>query len=116
MKKLALFALISVFSTAAIADTTGTIAPSGAPTAQPITSAECDMVATTSNFDFVPSAYVGIAWACTPTAAAVQAGSQKGKFAYGGSTNGGGVMKCTSEVDTSTGYATAPSSAGGTGC
>ena len=96
MKKLALFALMSVLSTAAISDTTGTIAPSGNPMAQPITSAECDMVATSSNFDFKPSAYVGIAYACSPTAAAVQAGSQKGKYVYGGGTSGGAASSTRS--------------------
>lgn len=100
MKKIALFALMSVLSGAAVS---GTIAPSTTGSATEITSTACPMVATT--FTFNTSANVGASYFCSTTAAAVQTGSTKGKYIYGGTTEGGGVRACgTTEVNTSTGY------------
>lgn len=113
MKKIALFALMSVLSGAAVS---GTIAPSGTGTTENIDSTDCEMVASASSFDFKTSANVGVSYTCSTTAAAVQAGSTKGKFVYGGSTAGGGVKSCGTDVSTSNGYSSTPSSAEGDGC
>lgn len=100
MKKLALFALMSVLSGAAVS---GTIAPATAGDATSIDETACPMVAT--SFTFNTSANVGASYFCSTTAAAVQTGSTKGKYIYGGTTEGGGVRACgTTEVNTSTGY------------
>lgn len=70
------------------------------------------MVDANSGFTFKASANVGVAYFCDTTAAAVQAGSTKGKWVYGGTTNGGGVRVCDGvAVSTSTGYSAAPSDA-----
>lgn len=111
MKKIALFALMSALSGTAFS---GVIAPSNAGATENIDSTKCAMVA--SSFDFKTSANVGVAYTCSTTAAAVQAGSTKGKFVYGGSTAGGGVKSCGTNVSTSNGYSSTPSSAEGTGC
>lgn len=100
MKKIALFALMSVLSGAAVS---GTIAPKTTGDATDITATDCPMVATT--FTFNTSANVGASYFCSTTAAAVQTGSTKGKYIYGGTTEGGGVRACgNEEVNTSTGY------------
>ncbi|KAB2308484.1 hypothetical protein F8A87_12350 [Betaproteobacteria bacterium SCN2] len=100
MKKIALFALMSVLSGAAVS---GTIAPTTTGDATPIDNAACPMVAT--SFTFNTSANVGASYFCSTTAGAVQTGSTKGKYVYGGTTEGGGVRACgTTEVNTSTGY------------
>lgn len=116
MKKIALFALMSVFSTAAISDTTGTLAPSATGAQQTMTATQCDMIAGTNTFELKLSSNVGMSWSCSPTAAAVIAGSIKGKYVYGGGTSGGGVHQCSATVDTSTGYSGTVSSAEGNGC
>lgn len=114
MKKIALFALMSVLSTAAVS---GTVGPLGTGDQATIDSTACPMVDASSSFVFKTSANVGVAYLCTTTAAAVQAGSTKGKNVYGGSTAGGGVMVCSGvTLSTTTGYAAEPTSAEGTGC
>lgn len=115
MKKLATFTLISLISGAAFSATS--IAPSASPTGQDIANADCAMVNANNTFNFKPSANVGVAWTCNTTAAAVQTGSIKGKYVYGGGTSGGAVQQCgTAAVKTDTGYSAAPASADGTGC
>lgn len=100
MKKIALFALMSILSGAAVS---GTIAPKAGGDATKIDATACPMVAT--EFTFNTSANVGASYFCSTTAAAVQTGSTKGKYIYGGTTEGGGVRACgTTEVNTSTGY------------
>lgn len=117
MKKIAYIAALSLISGMAIADTTGSLAPSAAgATKTNFGAGDCDMIAGTNTFDLKASANVGLSWSCSPTAAAVIAGSTKGKYVYGGGTSGGGVHKCTTEVSTSTGYSGTISSAEGNGC
>lgn len=117
MKKLAYIAALSLISSMAIADTTGTLDPDPAGnTKTGFGAADCDMIAGNNTFDLKLSANVGLSWSCSPTAAAVIAGSTKGKYVYGGGTSGGGVHKCTTEVSTSTGYSGTISSAEGNGC
>jgi len=94
MKKIAYIAALSLISGMAIADTTGTLAPTAAGNSKNMTSTDCDMIAGTNNFDLKLSANVGMSWSCSPTAAAVIAGSIKGKYVYGGGTSGGGVHQC----------------------
>lgn len=112
MKKLALFALMATLSGSAFS---GVIAPSATPADESVTTGDCTFIKT--DFTMKVSAYVGLAYACSTTAAAVQAGSQKGKYVYGGGTSGGGVERCgTTEVSTANGYAATIASAGGDGC
>lgn len=116
MKKIALIAaLLLPFAGSAIA---GTLGPSnGAPTQGQITNTECSMVASTNPFTMTASANVGLSYICDSAAAAVQAGSTKGKYVYGGGTSGGSVKQCgTTAVSTTNGYASAPSSATSDGC
>lgn len=112
MKKIALFAMLAALSGSAIS---GTIAPNPSGQTATVTTGNCAFLQT--DLTMQVSANVGMAYICDTTAAAVQAGSTKGKYVYGGSTNGGGVQRCgTTEVSTSTGYATSIASAQGDGC
>lgn len=116
MKKIALIAaLLLPFAGSAVA---GTLGPTnGAPTQGTIDNTACAMVSSTSSFVMTASANVGVNYVCDSSAAAVQAGSTKGKYVYGGGTNGGSVKQCgTTAVNTSTGYSSAPSAATGDGC
>mgnify|MGYP001381388128 CR=1 FL=1 len=112
MKKIALFAMLAALSGSAIS---GTIAPTTTGSQATVTTGDCSFLQTDMTMQV--SANVGMAYICSTTAAAVQAGSIKGKYVYGGSTNGGGVQRCNNdEVSTSTGYKTTISSADGDGC
>ena len=55
----------------------------------------CAMVSATSSFLFTPSKNVGVKYLCDATAIAVNAGNLKGKYTYGGSSNGGSVHQCS---------------------
>lgn len=119
MKKISALALMLVsFGAHAL---TGTITASETPSSSDIAVAQCDMISGTNVFKFTPSKSVGVAWNCSTTAAAVNAGNTRGKFTYGGGTSGGGgVVKCaagdTADVDTTNGHGGAPATATGTGC
>jgi hypothetical protein len=114
MKKYALFVLAAAISGSVSA---GTVGPSGTGAQGTVDETACAMVNTNSSFTFKASANVGVGYLCDTTAAAVQAGSTKGKYVYGGGTTGGGVKQCgTTPVSTSTGYSAVPTSAGGDGC
>jgi len=94
-----------------------TIAPSSAGSTATVVNGSCGMVSANSGFNFVTSANVGVAYICDPTSVAVQAGNQKGKFVFGGGSQGGSVKQCgTTAVDTSTGYKATPGSATTDGC
>lgn len=111
MKKLALISLMSLAGVASA----GTLAPSANGASTTVDSTSCGMVQTA--FTLKLSQNVGAAWTCDTTAAAVQTGSTKGKYVFGGGTAGGAVKQCgTTAVSTSTGYNAAPSSATGDGC
>ena len=85
------------------------IAPLDSPVSVAVASADCNMVSTNSTFNFTPSRNVGLTWACNTTAVAVNAGNTKGKYVYGGSSNGGSVKQCgTTTASTSTGYSATP--------
>lgn len=95
----------------------GTISPSDTPTAATVSAAQCDMVSLNSSFQFTPSRNVGLAWNCNPTSVAVNAGNIKGKFTYGGSSNGGSVKQCTTTaVSTTNGYTVAAPDVTKDGC
>ena len=84
------------------------IAPLPAPTAATVNNAGCAMVSVNSTFTFTPSANVGVAYNCdvAGTIVAVNTGNTKGKYSYGGSSNGGSVKQCgTTAVDPLKGYA-----------
>jgi hypothetical protein len=85
-----------------------TLAANSAGTSANIGSDACAMVQT--SFTLKLSQNVGAAWNCSTTAAAVNAGSTKGKYSFGGSTSGGTVSACSSAPDSTNGYATTPSS------
>ena len=88
----------------------GTIAPLSnpvKPAADNVTLATCPLLKTP--FTFTQSANVGLAYDCDTIEAVVNAGNIKGKFTYGGSTNGGSVKQCvvgtsTADVSTTVGY------------
>ena len=86
------------------------IAPAAAPTAATVNNAGCAMVSVNSTFTFVPSANVGIIYNCdvAGTIVAVNSGNTKGKYSYGGSSNGGSVKQCgTTAVSATNGYTAA---------
>lgn len=114
MKKIALFVLTSALSGSVFA---GNVGPSTTGASATVDETACPMVAAGSSFEFKTSANVGVGYLCDTTSAAVQSGSTKGKYVYGGGTSGGSVKQCgTTAVSTSTGYSAVPSSAGGDGC
>lgn len=94
--------------------------PVDPPVAQAVDSTTCAMVAATSPFQFTPSKNVGVAYNCDTTAVAVNTGNIKGKFTYGGSSNGGSVKQCstgtTADVDTTNGYTVAAPDPTKNGC
>ena len=86
----------------------GTIPPSTTadPTASTISNGSCAMVGPNSAFSFTPSKNVGLAYNCDTVTVVVQSGNTKGKYVYGGSSNGGSVKQCGStSVSTTNGYA-----------
>lgn len=100
-----------VLASALQVNAAGTIAPSAAadPTVSTIPNASCAMVGANSAFTFTASRNVGLAYDCDTVTVVVQSGNTKGKYVYGGSSNGGSVKQCgTTSVSTSTGYASAP--------
>lgn len=111
MKKSLLIPVLLAAATSANAITS--LGANTAGTSANITSADCSMVQT--SFDLKLSQNVGAAWYCSTTAAAVNAGSTKGKFSYGGTTEGGTVSACTSAPDSTNGYSTTPTGTG-SGC
>lgn len=65
------------------------------------------------DFDFQPSSGIGIGYFEEAAGVSVLAGNVKGKFVYGGSSNGGSVKQCqtaASDVDTTKGIAGVPTS------
>ena len=87
-----------------------TIGPLPAPVAVAVNNAGCAMVSVNSAFTFTPSANVGVAYNCDAagTIIAVNSGNTKGKYTYGGSSNGGSVKQCgTTAVSTTNGYGVA---------
>ena len=113
--QIGLHSVVLATSVAAYA-VSGTVSPSDTPAAASITSASCDMVSQNSPFSFTASRNVGLAWNCSQTGVAVNSGNTKGKFSYGGSSNGGSVKQCSSSVSTTNGYAATPGSSTGDGC
>ena len=124
MKKIALIAcLLMPFAPSAFAANAAgasPIAPSGTPVAHDITNTDCAMVSSANTFAITPSANVGMAYVCDSAAAAIQTGSTKGKYVYGGGTSGGSVKQCGGSspvaVSTTNGYAAAPTITTGDGC
>ena len=87
-----------------------TIPPLAVPLAANVNNAGCPMVSANSAFTFVPSANVGVIYNCDAagTIIAVNSGNTKGKYSYGGSSNGGSVKQCgTTPVSSSNGYSAA---------
>jgi hypothetical protein len=115
MKKLA-FIIVSLGL--AVNVNAGTIAPSETPGANAVNNAGCAFVAATSPFNMTPSRNVGLGYTCTTTGVAVNAGNTKGKYTYGGSTNGGSVAQCPVAVvaSTTTGYGVAAPDVTKDGC
>ena len=72
------------------------IAPLDIPAAAAVNNAGCTMVGAGSPFTFTPSRNVGVAYNCDTagTVVAVNTGNTKGKYTYGGSSNGGSVTQC----------------------
>lgn len=103
MKKHLLISMLLAASTMAQA---GTLGASTAGATMDIDSAACGMVQTSFNLKL--SQNVGAAWTCNTTTAAVNAGSTKGKYAYGGSTSGGTVASCGTTPDPTNGYNLTP--------
>ena len=99
-----------------------TVAPADPATATTVTSAaaSCPMISASSTFVFTPSKNVGVAFTCDATAIAVNSGNIKGKYTYGGSSNGGSVAQCGGgtpvAVNATTGYAVAAPVVTGDGC
>ena len=96
------------------------LAPKDPAVVTQVDSTTCAMVSATSPFQFAQSKNVGVSYICDTTAIAVNAGNTKGKFTYGGSSNGGSVHQCatgtTADV-TANGYlAGMPSAATTNGC
>ncbi len=119
MKKISALALmLAAFNAHAV---TGTVAASETPKSNDIATAQCDMISGANVLKFTASKSVGVAYNCSTTAAAVNAGNTRGKFSYGGGTSGaGGVVKCasgdTADVSTTNGYALTPAAADNNGC
>ena len=101
-----------VLATALSASAATSISASETPGITTISNTDCAMVTTASPFAFTASRSVGLAWACDTTAVAVNAGNTKGKFSYGGSSNGGSVKQCGSSVSTTNGFALTPNVTG----
>ncbi len=117
MKKISALALML----AAFGANAGTIDAKETPGENIVKNADCEMIAGTNELKFTASKSVGVAYLCSTTAAAVNAGNTRGKFTYGGGTSGGGgVVKCaandTPDVDTTVGHGGAPATATGNGC
>lgn len=112
MKKIVMTAVMLLASGMVSA---GTFAPSSTPTpptTNNMTNTECTMISAASPFKFTPSANVGLGYTCDTTSIAVNGGSTKGKYTYGGSTtSSGGVAVCGGAspvaVSTATGYTVA---------
>jgi hypothetical protein len=124
MKKIAtvIFAVLSagyVAQASAAAATSPIIAADPSVTGT-VSSTECPMVAQTSTFNLTPSRNVGLAYTCSTTAIAVNSGNKKGKYTYGGSSNGGSVTQCGGAtpvaVDTTNGYTVAAPDSTKDGC
>ena len=124
MKKIAtiVFALLSAgyITQASAAAAVSPIAPADPSVTGTIATAECPMVAATSTFNLTPSRNVGMTYTCSATAIAVNAGNKKGKYTYGGSSNGGSVTQCGGTtpvaVDPANGYTVAAPTATLDGC
>lgn len=119
MKKISALALMLVSFGAHAA--TGTVTASDTPKSNDIANAQCEMISGANILKFTASKSVGVAYNCSTTASAVNAGNTRGKFSYGGGTSGaGGVVKCasgdTADVSTANGYALTPAAADGNGC
>ena len=118
MKKISALVLMLV----AFGANAGTISVSETtPKSNDISTTECAMISGANVLKFTASKSVGVAYTCSTTAAAVNAGNTRGKFSYGGGTSGaGGVVKCatgdTADVSTTNGYALTPATADGNGC
>ena len=108
MKKYSVIILSALSLGIAMPASAVTIAPAAAPTAATVNNAGCAMVSVNSAFTFTPSANVGVAYNCDAagTIVAVNSGNTKGKYSYGGSSNGGSVKQCgTTVVNATLGYA-----------
>ena len=122
MKKIATIvcALLSAGYVAQASAAVVTLAPLDPAVITQVDSTTCPMVSATSPFQFAQSKNVGVAYFCDTTAIAVNAGNTKGKFTYGGSSNGGSVHQCatgTTPDVTANGYlAGKPSAATTNGC
>ena len=124
MKKIAtiVFAVLSVGYVvhANAAARTSPIAPADPAVTGTVSTAECAMVTATSTFNLTPSRNVGMTYTCSPTAIAVNSGNKKGKYTYGGSSNGGSVTQCGGAtpvaVDPANGYTVAAPNSTLDGC
>ena len=108
MKKYCVVILSALSLGIAMSASAGTIAPLAAPAAATVDNTACAMVSLNSTFTFTPSANVGVAYACNVagTIVAVNSGNTKGKYSYGGTSNGGSVKQCgTTVVNATLGYA-----------
>ena len=121
MKKIAMLvlAMASTLGATQVFATASPIGPSGTPAAFTVTNADCAFVNAAlgvTGFQIIASREVGLAFACSPTVVSVNAGNRKGKYTYGGSSNGGSVTQCgTTPADTTTGWTIAAPNATGTG-
>ena len=107
MKKYCVVILSALSLGIAIPASAVTIAPLAAALPATVNNAGCPMVSVNSTFIFTPSANVGVAYNCDAagTIVAVNTGNTKGKYTYGGSSNGGSVHQCgTTPVVPATGY------------
>ena len=107
MKKYCVVILSALSLGIAIPASAVTIAPLAAAVPATVNNAGCAMVSVNSTFTITPSANVGVAYSCDAagTIVAVNTGNTKGKYTYGGSSNGGSVHQCaTTPVSTTTGY------------
>ena len=107
MKKYSVVILSALSLGIAMSASAAVIGPVAAPVAVAVNNAGCAMVSANSAFTFTPSANVGVAYACDAagTIVAVNSGNTKGKYTYGGSSNGGSVHQCgTTAVVPATGY------------
>jgi hypothetical protein len=109
MKKISAIVL-SALSLGIASQANAAIAPSDTPAATTIDNTACAMVSVNSSFQFTASRNVGVGFACDVggTIVAVNAGNIKGKYVYGGSSNGGSVKQCgTTAVSATNGYSVA---------
>ena len=108
MKKYSVVILSALSLGIAMSASAAVIGPVAAPVAVAVNNAGCAMVSVNSTFTFTPSANVGVAYNCdvAGTIVAVNTGNTKGKYSYGGSSNGGSVKQCgTTVVNATLGYA-----------